>query len=464
MDPLKVMADELEAIRSEIATLDAIDAPTEEQTTRYDELLGQWDEKKAAFDKAEARAAKLEEIRKAALDPRNVEPSEAPDLKRKAEGPTLEQVEMRSVSADTIRGAALELIEKSAVRSFTDDQREAASLRAESNPEIARYMLLTGSDEYRSAFAKALAHPTDFWVRLTPSEADAFRAAMSTTAGNGGYAIPFLFDPSLILANGGAANPFRQIARIVQGTSNKWQGLVSAGVTAEWKAEGAAAADASPTFTQPSITAYLADAFVLGSYEVLEDTNLEAELPGLFADAKDRLEATAFATGTGSQPTGVVAAVAAVTASRVSPTTGGTFTVNSRADVDAVIEAVPPRYRSRSKWVANFATYGKIRRMDTAGGGSFWANLGAGQPQELLGLPIYESSAMDSAATTGSNLLLAGDFQQYVIFDRIGSTVEYIPNLFDTASGRPTGQRGWIYHWRVGAGVTDVNAFRVLKL
>jgi len=71
---------------------------------------------------------------------------------------------------------------------------------------------------------------------------------------------------------------------------------------------------------------------------------------------------------------------------------------------------------------------------------------------------------MTSTVTTGSNILLAGDFSQYLIFDRIGTTMEYVPNIFDTTSGRPTGQRGWLAHWRVGADVLVPNAFRVLKL
>ena len=34
------------------------------------------------------------------------------------------------------------------------------------------------------------------------------------------------------------------------------------------------------------------------------------------------------------------------------------------------------------------------------------------------------------------------DFENYVIADRLGMTVEFIPHLFGTANQRPTGQRG----------------------
>jgi HK97 family phage major capsid protein len=79
---------------------------------------------------------------------------------------------------------------------------------------------------------------------------------------------------------------------------------------------------------------------VFGSYEVLGDTNIEQQLPAILQDSKDRLESAAFVTGSGSgAPYGVVTRVAAVTTSRVAPTTGGTFTTASVADVYKVDEA-----------------------------------------------------------------------------------------------------------------------------
>lgn len=466
MDPrIDALRSELEAMRSELVELEAITEPTDDQVTRSNELLADWDAKKADLDARVARAEKVALVRTAALDANNVEPAfHAPHVSVKRSAfENLEGIRSGMVGAADLRARALNAIEESRDE-MPDAHREQATALAQRSAGIAKQMLLTGSPAYRSAFEKALANPDSFASMFSAEEAEAFRTALSTTSANGGYAIPFLLDPTIVLTNDGSANPFRQISRVESGMSNKWNGLSSAGVTAEWKTEGSPAADASPTFIQPVVTAYLADAYVLGSYEVLEDTNLAVQLPALLQDAKDNLEATAFATGSGSQPQGIVTAVTAVTASRVSPTTGGTFTVASRADVDKVIEAVPPRNRSNASWVANYATYGIIRRMDTYGGSAFWANLGASQPSELLGRPQYESSAMASTVTTGSNILIAGDFSQYLIYDRVGMTVEYIPNVFDTSTGRPTGQRGWIAHWRTGANVLNANAFRVLKL
>lgn len=468
---IDVLAGELETLRSEINELDAVEEPTEEQAERFAAALAEWDEKEAEHKALVERAEKVERVRQLALDPANVERGtfQAPQVVVKRDAfENLDAVRTGMVPEADLRARALTAIEEIGSDETPDAYRAAVveKMRTAVNPAgVARHILLTGSPAYRSAFEKFLRNPQTFQGSFTAEESDAWRTAMSTTVGNGGYAIPFLLDPTLILTNGGVANPFRQISRIVSGTSDKWNGLTSAGVTAEWKSEGSAAADASPTVGQPSITAHLADAYIFGSYEVFQDTNLAADFPMLIADAKDQLESAAFAVGTGSgKPYGVVAQVTAITASRVAPTTGGTFTTASRADVDKVIESVPPRHRSASSWIGNYATYGIIRRMDTAGGGSFWANLGAAQPQELLGRPIYEASDMVSAVTTGSNILLAGNFQNYVIYDRIGMSVEYIQNVMDTSSGRPTGQRGFFATWRVGADVVNADAFRVLKL
>ena len=58
---------------------------------------------------------------------------------------------------------------------------------------------------------------------------------------------------------------------------------------------------------------------------------------------------------------------------------------------------------------------------------------------------------MTSTVTTGSALVLAGDFSKYVIVDHMGGpSLEYVENVVD-GSGIPTGTRGWIFWNRVGA-------------
>lgn len=462
---IEVLAGELETLRSELDELDALEEPTEEQSTRMGAALTEWDEKKAAHDGLVERAAKVEAVRSAVLNPATSEPGfHAPMVNRQVDPfENLEAVRAGHVPAADLKSRALSAIEND--KDIPEAHREAATQLVQELKGASRLAMLTGSPAYRSAFEKIVEFPESYQAYLEPAEKDALRAAMSTTSANGGYAIPFLLDPTIILTNAGATNPFRQVSTIVRGTSNIWNGVTSAGVTAEWKGEGSQAADASPTLGTKAITAYQADAYVFGSYEVFEDTNLASQLPLLIADAKDRLEADAFAIGSGSgAPFGVVTSVTAVTASRVAPTTGGTFTASSSADIFTVLNAVPARHRGDASWLANFATYNTIRQMSPlAAGSSFWVTLGGGQPSQLTGLPVLEASSVVSAATTGSNILLCGNFSRYYIFDRIGMQLEYVPMVFG-ANQRPSGQRGWFATWRVGADVVDPAAFRVLKL
>jgi HK97 family phage major capsid protein len=88
---------------------------------------------------------------------------------------------------------------------------------------------------------------------------------------------------------------------------------------------------------------------------------------------------------------------------------------------------------------------------------------GSGLPQ-MLGWPVYENSVMDgtiAAGTTNDYVLLSGDFSQFVIVDRIGLVVQYIPAVFSTTNNRPTGEVGWYGYFRGGSDVLVADAFRL---
>ena len=195
------------------------------------------------------------------------------------------------------------------------------------------------------------------------------------------------------------------------------------------------------------------------SYEVLEDTDFGQQLPALLADAKDRLEENAFSVAGGSYPgTGVVTGATTVV-------TTATTLVIAVGDVYAVQQALPPRFRNApgAAWVANVAIINAFRQLDTAGGSSFWTNLGKGQPETLLGAPIYESSSMSATKSVGSLEAIFGDFGQFIIVDRVGVSMIYEPLVKGTGGILPAGQAGWFMFWRVGSALSTVNAFRVMK-
>lgn len=318
---------------------------------------------------------------------------------------------------------------------------------------IGRHMLITGSPEYYKAFEDYMQDPTNLQ-----------RAALSLTSANGGYLVPFTLDPSVILTNSGSMNPYRQISNIKTTATNTWNGVASAGMNAAWLAEAAVVGDNTPTFSNIVITPAKASAWVFGSYEILEDSDFATEVPMLLGDAKDRLEEAAFAVGTGSgQPKGItVAATTTVNTTGTTNVTGLSSTSTGLADIFALQAALPPRFRSNASWVTSLTVINKARGFDTAGGSSYWTNLGQGSPEQLLGGPIYESTSIPYAVTAGTKLAVYGDFSQYAIVDRIGMSVMYEPMVKDPTTARPTGQGGWFAFWRVGADALVPSAFRTL--
>lgn len=473
------LKEQLESIRSELLELEEVEEPTDEQASRATELLGQFDTAQEAYTEQVEHEKRVEAVRSAALVPGGQERTigEAPEFLRHRGNPYEDLDRVRGANLNEraaigdLRTRALYAVEL-AGEQLTEDQQERVEqlVRGDRRGRIAQHLLLTGSDDYQRAFEALLSNAGNPAL-LEDDEyrayklAESHRRAMTLTDAAGGFLVPFTLDPTIILTNTGSANPFRQVSSIKTITTDTWNGVSSAGVTAEWLGEASQAADASPTFAQPSITPKKAAAWVQGSFEVLADSGFAAEVGPLLADAKDRLEATAFATGNGtSQPKGVITAVSAVSGSVVASATADTYAV---ADVYAVEQALPPRYRltGSPSWMANKAIINKTRQFDTAGGSSFWANLGMGQPEQLLGAPIYEASAMDGVINAGAEnySLLLGDFRNYYIVDRVGMTMVYEP-LVKGANGRPTGEAGWFAYWRVGADVVNADAFRLLNI
>jgi HK97 family phage major capsid protein len=349
-----------------------------------------------------------------------------------------------------IKGRALDAVELEVKRgNLAHDFAEEATAKAQGNAGIARHMLLYGSQEYQDAFRAYTEDPEHV--------SEVHRAALTLSSGS--VMLPFVLDPTIVLTNAGSANPWRRISNVKTTTSNTWNGVASAGVNAAWLGEGTIVTDGTPSLSAIVVTPQKASAWVYGSYELLEDSDFGQQLPKLLADAKDRLEEAAFATGGGGTvPNGVVPGATTVV-------TTATTTVIALGDVYAVQAALPARFRNApsAAWVANVAIINKIRQLDTAGGSSFWTNLGKGQPETLLGAPIYESTTMVGTVSAGSLEAIFGDFGQFIIVDRVGVSIIYDPLVQGAGGILPSGQAGWFMFWRTGSQLSTVNAFRVMK-
>lgn len=322
--------------------------------------------------------------------------------------------------------------------------------------EFARRILLTGSPTYKRAFAKTLAG-----VNLSPEES----RALSLAAASGGYAVPYTLDPTVILTSSGAVNPLRAMARTVQITGNEWRGITSAGVTASYDAELAEVSDDTPSIGQPVANVEKAQAFIEYSIEAGEDWGaLQTEMSKMLQDAKDRLEATKFVLGAGhgsNEPEGLLVGATGTVAAGTAA-----FAI---AHLYALEEALDARWQPNAQFLAHRGMYNRIRQFDTTGGSALWMRIadgiangrGGNTNAELLGYPAWQSSAYTNALTAATKILTLGDFDQFLIVDRIGLNVEIVPHLMG-ASRRPIGARGLYAYWRNTSKVLVPGAFKTL--
>lgn len=366
------------------------------------------------------------------------------DLGQELRARALCAVEKMAGANDKIRAGATQIIEA------WDDKRGT----------IARMCLATSSPEYMRAWSK-LARGKGHMV--TPEEQQALERAMSLTDNAGGYLVPFQLDPTVIITSNGSINQIRQVARQVVATGDVWNGVSAGAVSWRWAAEGSEAGDNAPAFGQPTVPVYKADGFVPISIEAMDDAdNVTTEVGKLLAFGKDTLEAAAFVTGSGSgQPTGIVTALTG-TGSIVTSTTTDTF---ASGDVYKVDTALPGRYRPNASWLANRGIYNAVRQFDANGGTNLWERIGADVPPMLLGRKALEAEDMDGTvnASQENYVTVYGDFDNYVIADRVGMSIEFLPHLVG-ANRRPTGQRGWYAWYRVGADSVNDGAFRMLNV
>ena len=447
------LLDELDTITTAAADEERSELSDEEET-RFAEVRSEIDK----LDDAEADEAipslrsRIEELE--TVEAKRTVAVKVPQFIRKTD--PVDVLEDRTASPAQIGDAVVRSIGERGI-----DEAPAKTLLRRHRTDVAwaRNLLARAGDVYADAWQK---YATGREMELTAEE----RAALSVGSNtNGGFLVPTFLDPTVILTNDGTSNAIRAISRVVTlTTGNTWNGVTSAGVTASWDGELVEVSDDSPTFGDTSISTYKAQAFVQASIEAFEDIDgLASDVLAMFADAKDRLEGAAHATGTGSQPTGIFTALDANTNVEIVSTTAATI---GKADLNALYTGVPVRHRRSSTWLMNPTYALDIHDLGTAVSATYSGDLSEGAAGTILNRPVVESDDAPSTQTTTvkDNEIVLGDFSNYVIVDKPGSTaIEFIPHLFNTTTNLPDGRRGWYMHFRSGADSVNDLAFRLLQ-
>ncbi len=358
------------------------------------------------------------------------------------------------------------------------DRADKVLRRGDRQGLTARYLAACGNPEYFTAFGKMVGDPVMGHNRFTPGETaamqemsaaqDATRIMGSVGTTSTGFPLPLTIDPSIVITGTGALNPVRDVADVVTIGTHDWVGVTADSVTASYVQEGTEPLDATPALIGPKISSQQGRAFVPFTIEAGQDwETLAGQLTKLIADGKNTVDATMFLTGTGTnQPSGIlnIAGLNGLTTTqRVQTLTVATYAVGdpwllkaaipARFIGDCTFAAAPSTWDTTYQFVAQGSTTAARQFSDGDRGGDF------------LGRPKLEWSTMATGSTTGTKLIIGGNFKGYKIVDRLpGITVEVIPHLFSTANARPIGTRGLYAYWRCGAGVISPNHFRYLEV
>jgi HK97 family phage major capsid protein len=355
--------------------------------------------------------------------------------------------------------------------SFLPDESRAhmeRTIRADDDSDglLARYTIETANRDYYRAFAAWMRDPVSGGHEWSPKERDAVkrvrqleRAMSIGTTTAGGFLVPYELDPSILISSTGAVSPLRQLARNATTAYNEKRFVTSLGVTATWTPEATEQTDDSPALLQPAIVCKKGQAFVPVSFELYEDSDIAQQLGAVLADAKNVHESLSFTLNQTNGPTGIISSI--VTAAGANIIATGT-NVLAQGDLYVNQAALPPRWRANANWMMNLSIINGYRQLPQATGLNYSIIDDTGPRPRALGWNVYENSSMDGTLTgaAADYLVLSGDFQQFAIVDRVGTSIEVIQNLLGT-NHRPTGQRGFLMHYRVGSDVLIQDAFRL---
>jgi HK97 family phage major capsid protein len=197
-------------------------------------------------------------------------------------------------------------------------------------------------------------------------------------------------------------------------------------------------------------------------------------MAGLIQEAKDNEEESSMATGATAAANIGVGPVSG-TSGCYTAVAGGGSGVIAALDANLAEAALPVRHRFNAQWFMNRANIRKFQAVETAGGilfgGSSYQSVGnvntsrdGNTGLRLLGYPVNESPSLPVATTTTITIGPLMDVSSYVLVDRIGMSVQFVPFIFGGSQGNlVTGQQALYFMYRNTAKPINVDAGRILR-
>lgn len=509
MKELLELDKERDLIRTRLAEIKEMDEPEGDEVTRAKQLELRNEETDDLLDRLDAldkkreplviRAQRLADVAAAAKDEARVEAGDGARYLGRS-GPAFnKQIDPfdtdprdPSLTRSQVISRAMTVIDQESRVYVSDDSKahlDKLIHRSETEDEggqfdgtyLARRTLLTESPLYRSAFRKYMRFgPMAAYNHDEQRAVAAFqefetswvsRAAGEVTTTAGGFGVPVIIDPTIIITSGAADVPMLRVCRTEQITNNTWKGVSSAGMSWSYDTEAAEVSDDAATLAQPTVSIHMARGYIPYSIEVgMDYPGFATEMGRLLDQGYSDLLAIKTMTGTGTgEPWGVFTAIDQTTASEVTPTTDGSF---GGVDIFKVWNALPERYRGRATWFMSVGVESAIRQFAASAGSSsayFTVDLTAGGVSRINGRPVvvtdYAPTFSGSVpGTTGAqNILVVGDASNYLFAQRAGMSVEQVPLVIGSSGQRPTGQRGMFAWARNGGDSVNDTGWRLLQ-
>lgn len=300
--------------------------------------------------------------------------------------------------------------------------RDTALAQPTSRPIIEKPNVQNGT----VASIRATAEYREDFLNLVRGKRPVHNVMEEGTNANGGYLVPVEFDNTLVEAMA-RENVIRSLAKVITTAAPHRINIALTNVSAAWVAESGVFTPSTPTFNQLSLDAFTLRAAALVSEELLEDSmfDLESYLIDNFARAFAAKEEQAFCVGTGSgQPTGIFTS----SGGDLGVTTASASDIKADELIDLTY-SLKDGYKRNAKFVLASTTLAGIRKLKDGNGAYMWQpSLQAGEPDRLLGFPVYVSQYAPAVAA-GAYTVAFGDFQNYWIADRTGRTVRRADEL-----------------------------------
>mgnify|MGYP003628044838 CR=1 FL=1 len=305
------------------------------------------------------------------------------------------------------------------------------------------------SEEYRNAFDKYMRFGANSLV------GDEARALQEGTDSEGGYLTETVLERRLIQTLQDQ-NIMRQLAMVINTTSDRNISVESTVGTATWTAEEAAYTESDAAFSQISLGAYKIATIMKVSEELMQDSifDMDSYVGTNFGRRIAEAEEAAFVAGNGSsKPTGAtVGASAGVTAASATAITSN--------EILDLLYSLKRQYRRGASFLMNDSTIKAIRQLKDSNGQYLWQpSLQNGDPDLLGGRPVFASYDMP-AATSGLVSVLFGDFKMgYMIADRGTTSFQRLNELYSA-----NGQVGFRAYRRVDGKVVLAEAIKKLTM